>query len=43
MVQKISLKSTKNYDYCYVQMPSEDNETLKYSYGEKSDETCISY
>ena len=26
----------KNNDYCYVEMPKEDNEILKYNHGEKS-------
>ena len=26
----------KNHDYCYVEMPKEDNETLKYNHGEKN-------
>ena len=26
----------KNYDYCYVEMPKEDNKILKYNPGEKS-------
>ena len=26
----------ENHDYCYVEMPEEDNETLKYNYEEKS-------
>ena len=26
----------ENYDYCYVEMPEEDNKTLKYNHGEKS-------
>ena len=25
----------KNHDYCYVEMPKEDNKLLKYNYGEK--------
>ena len=25
-----------NKDYCYVEMPAEDNSTLKYNHGEKS-------
>ena len=25
----------KNHDYCYVEMPKEDNKILKYNYGEK--------
>ena len=25
-----------NYDYCYVEMPEEDNKILKYNHGEKS-------
>ena len=29
-------KVCNNYDYCYVEMPSEDNKTLKYNPGEKS-------
>ena len=26
----------ENYDYCYVEMPEEDNKILKYNHGEKS-------
>ena len=26
----------KNHDYCYVEMPDEDNEILKYNHGENS-------
>ena len=26
----------KNHDYCYVEMPNEDNEILEYNHGEKS-------
>ena len=26
----------ENHDYCYVEMPEEDNKTLKYNHGEKS-------
>ena len=26
----------KNHDYCYVEMPNEDNKTPKYNHGEKS-------
>ena len=26
----------KNYDYCYVEMPKEDNKILIYNHGEKS-------
>ena len=26
----------KNYDYCYVEKPKEDNKVLKYNHGEKS-------
>ena len=29
-------KVCNKYDYCYVEMPSEDNKTLKYNPGEKS-------
>ena len=25
-----------DHDYCYVEMPNEDNKTLKYNHGEKS-------
>ena len=25
-----------NHDYCHVEMPTRDNNTLKYNYGEKS-------
>ena len=28
-------KICKSYDYCYVEMPKEDNEILKYNYDEK--------
>ena len=27
---------SKNHDYCYVEMPEEDNKILKYNHGEKS-------
>ena len=27
---------SKNHDYCYVEMPEEDNRILKYNHGEKS-------
>ena len=26
----------KDHDYCYVEVPKEDNKILKYNYGEKS-------
>ena len=26
----------ENHDYCYVEMPKEDNKTSKYNHGEKS-------
>ena len=26
----------KNHDYCYVEIPKEDNKILKYNHGEKS-------
>ena len=26
----------QNHDYCYVEMPKEDNKILKYNHGEKS-------
>ena len=26
----------ENHDYCYVEMPEEDNKILKYNHGEKS-------
>ena len=26
----------KNHDYCYIEMPNEDNKILKYNHGEKS-------
>ena len=26
----------ENHDYCYVEMPKEDNKILKYNHGEKS-------
>ena len=29
----------KNHDYCYVEMPKEDNKKLKYNHGEKSIKT----
>ena len=29
-------KVCKNHDYCYVEMPEEDNKILKYNQGEKS-------
>ena len=29
-------KHEKKYDYCYVEMLSEDNKTLKHTHGEKS-------
>ena len=29
-------KVCKNHDYCYVEMPEEDNKILKYNHGEKS-------
>ena len=29
-------KVCKNHDYCYVEMPEEDNKILKYNEGEKS-------
>ena len=29
-------KVCENHDYCYVEMPKEDNKTLKYNQGEKS-------
>ena len=28
--------TSKNLDYCYVEMPKEDNKILKYNHGEKS-------
>ena len=27
---------SNDHDYCYVEMPNEDNKILKYNYGEKS-------
>ena len=33
---KKHIKVRENYDYCYVEMPREDNEILKYNHGEKS-------
>ena len=37
---KIKLKKhedvCKNHDYCYAEMPKEDNEILKYNHGQKS-------
>ena len=29
-------KVCSNHDYCYVEMPNEDNKTLKYNHSEKS-------
>ena len=29
-------KVCNDHDYCYVEMPNEDNKILKYNYGEKS-------
>ena len=29
-------KVCENHDYCYVEMPGEDNKILKYNHGEKS-------
>ena len=29
-------KICKNHDYCHVEMPTKDNNTLKYNHGEKS-------
>ena len=29
-------KVCKNYDYCFVEMPNEDNKILRYNHGEKS-------
>ena len=29
-------KVRKNHDYCYIEMPDEDNKILKYKHGEKS-------
>ena len=29
-------KVCNDHDYCYVQMPNEDNKIFKYNYGEKS-------
>ena len=29
-------KVCENHDYCYVEMPQEDNKILKYNHGEKS-------
>ena len=29
-------KVCENYDYCYVEMPKEDNKILKYNHGKKS-------
>ena len=29
-------KVCENYDYCFVEMPNEDNKILKYNHGEKS-------
>ena len=40
IVQKKKLKKhenvCKNHDYCYTEMPKEDNKILKYNHGEKS-------
>ena len=32
-------KVCENHDYCYVEMPKEDNKTVKYNHGEKSMKT----
>ena len=41
------LKNHKNvcekYDYCYVEMPREDNKILKYSHGKKIYKSTICY
>ena len=29
-------RSCNNHDYCHIEMPSEDNNTLTYNHGEKS-------
>ena len=29
-------KICKNHDYCHVEMPTKDNNTIKYNHGEKS-------
>ena len=29
-------KTCKNHDYCHVEMPTKDNNTIKYNQGEKS-------
>ena len=29
-------KVCENHDYCYVEIPNEDNKILKYNHGEKS-------
>ena len=34
-------KVCKDHDYCYVEMPNEDNKILKYNHGEKSDPFII--
>ena len=40
ILQKKKLKKDKevceNHDYCYVEMPEEDNKILKYNQGEKT-------
>ena len=36
-------KVCENHDYCYVEMPEEDNKILKYNQGEKSNEGSIYY
>ena len=36
-------KVCENHDYCYVEMPKEDNKILKYNHGEKSMNVSIYY
>ena len=31
----------KNHDYCYIEMPKEDNKILEYNHGEKSIKTLL--
>ena len=33
---KKHIKVCENHEYCYVEMPKEDNKILKYKHGEKS-------
>ena len=34
--QSVAKHTIENHDYCYVEMPKEDNKVLKYNHGEKS-------